>query len=139
RPGENRILVAQKAPVSEQDLELTLDLQMQSLAQEVLANKKGAFVLVNAETGAILALASSPTYDPNEFILGITSERWQELSTDPSKPMFNRALQGLYPPGSVFKVLTVAAALDQGVFAPESTFVDSGELRVQGNVIRNFQ
>lgn len=139
RPEEKRILLAQKPLVAEQDLELTLNVQMQWLAQEILGDHKGAFVLINAETGAVLALASSPSYDPNEFILGITNQRWQELSTDPAKPMFNRALQGLYPPGSVFKVLTVAAALDQGIFTPESQFVDPGELRVQGNIIRNFE
>lgn len=138
-PGEKRVLLAQTTPVLEQDLELTLDLNLQTLAQEILGDQQGAFVLIDAETGAILALASSPSYDPNEFIVGITGKRWQELSTDPRKPMFNRALQGLYPPGSVFKVLTVAAALDQGVVTPESKFVDTGSLRVDGNIIRNYQ
>lgn len=133
------ILQAEKAVIEGENVELTLDLRMQSLAQEILQDQRGAFVLLNAETGAILALVSTPSYDPNDFVGGISSQRWQELSTDPHKPMFNRALQGLYPPGSVFKVLTTSAALDQGIFEPASQFVDTGELRVEGNIIRNFQ
>ena len=61
------------------------------------------------------------------------------MSTDPNQPLFNRSLQGRYPPGSVFKVITAAAALDLGLVTVESEFVDSGELKVEGNVIRNFQ
>ncbi|NMA60515.1 MAG: hypothetical protein GX956_01370 [Firmicutes bacterium] len=135
----SQILLAEKPLVPQEDLELTLDVRLQTLAYEMLQDRQGAFVLLDAETGAILALASTPSYDPNEFVVGISSKRWQELSTDPQKPMFNRATQGLYPPGSVFKVITTAAALDQGVFEPTSEFVDTGELRVEGNIIRNFQ
>lgn len=135
----SRILVTEKPVVAGENLELTLDLKMQTLAYEILQDRPGAFVILDAETGAILALASTPSYDPNDFVGGISAQRWQELSTDPQKPMFNRALQGLYPPGSVFKVVTTSAALDQGVFEPTSQFVDTGELRVEGNIIRNFQ
>ncbi|HBG09267.1 MAG: peptidoglycan D,D-transpeptidase FtsI family protein [Limnochordia bacterium] len=121
------------------DLELTIDRTLQELAYAVLGQRAGALVVLNAETGAILALASTPGYDPNEFIGGISAPRWQELSSDPQRPMFNRALQGLYPPGSVFKVVTVAAAVNEGLYDPSSTFTDGGQLSVQGNIVRNYQ
>lgn len=121
------------------DVELTIDAGWQRLAYEVLGGGKGAFVVLDARTGEVLVLASSPSYDPNEFIAGISQNRWQQLSSDPGQPMFNRSLQGAYPPGSVFKVITASAALDLDLYSVTSEFDDSGELRVQGNPIRNFQ
>lgn len=112
---------------------------MQELAWQVLAGHTGSFVILDAASGAILALVSTPGYDPNEFSLGVSSKRWQELSGDLKKPMFNRGLQGLYPAGSVFKVVTAAAAIDQGLYSGESLFTDPGELRVEGNIIRNYE
>lgn len=133
------VLLREKKVQQGADLQLTLDRSLQELAYSVLGERTGALVVLNAETGAVLALASTPSYDPNEFIGGISARRWQELSSDPKRSMFNRALQGLYPPGSTFKVLTVAAALNEGLLEPSSTFTDSGELVVQGNIVRNFQ
>ncbi|NMB00816.1 MAG: hypothetical protein GX971_04755 [Firmicutes bacterium] len=137
--GTASTLLREKPVIPGANVELTIDSYMQELAYEILGDRTGALVVLNAETGEILALASTPSYDPNEFIGGISARRWQELSSDPDRPMFNRALQGLYPPGSVFKVVTVAAALDQDLYEPSSPFVDSGQLTVQGNIIRNFQ
>lgn len=122
-----------------EDVHLTIDLRMQQLAYNVLSDLVGSFIVLDATSGEVLVLTASPSYDPNEFIMGISSKRWQELSTDPSKPLFNRSLQGRFPPGSVFKVITAAAALDQNIFTTESVFQDTGELRVEGNIIRNFQ
>lgn len=135
----DRILTAEKPVEFASDLHLTIDGAMQELAAEILEGRRGAFVILNAATGGILALVSTPSYDPNEFILGVSQARWQELSGDLNKPMFNRGLQGLYPPGSVFKAVTAAAAIDQGLYTAESVFVDSGELRVEGNIIRNYE
>ncbi len=135
----SRILLTEKPVQDGEDVTITIDAGMQALAYEVLGDRRGALVVLDAQTGAILALASTPGYDPNEFVGGISTQRWQELSTDERLPMFNRALQGLYPPGSVFKVVTVAAALDQGLYEAGSSFVDTGELVVQGNIVRNYQ
>lgn len=139
RAGDTPVLLGDKAAEDGVDLELTLERAMQELAYVVLGEQAGALVVINAETGAVLTLASTPGYDPNEFIGGISASRWQALSSDPNRPMFNRALQGLYPPGSVFKVLTVAAAVNEGLYEPSSTFTDDGELSVQGNIVRNYQ
>ncbi len=136
---EERTLLTEKEVQDGEDVAVTLDGRMQELAIDVLGDRKGALVVLDAQTGAILALVSTPGYDANEFVGGISSSRWQELSTDERLPMFNRALQGLYPPGSVFKVVTVAAAVDQGLYEAGSIFVDSGELAVQGNIVRNYQ
>ena len=137
--GDSRTLLAEKQVIDGVDVVITLDSSMQQLAHEVLGDRLGALVVLDAETGAILALASTPGYDANDFVGGISTTRWQELSTDERLPMFNRALQGLYPPGSVFKVVTVAAALNEGLYEAGSTFVDTGELGVQGNIVRNYQ
>ncbi|MDI9441764.1 MAG: hypothetical protein GX101_00660 [Firmicutes bacterium] len=137
-PG-SRTLLTEKPVVLGEDLQLTLDARLQELAYQVMGDRAGALVLLDAESGEILALASSPSYDPNEFSEGISQARWQELEGDPQRPLFARALQGRYPPGSTLKVLTVAAALDTGLYQPDSRFEDTGELRVYGNIIRNFQ
>lgn len=137
--GGSPVLLREKEVVAGADVQITLSRRMQELAYQVLGDRLASFVVLDAETGAVLVLASTPSYDPNEFVGGISAGRWQELSSDLRKPMFNRALQGLYPPGSVFKAFTVAAAVDQGLYTATSRFVDSGELVVQGNIIRNFQ
>lgn len=138
-PEGEAVLLAQRAVVHGKDVYLTVDGAYQRTAFEVLGDYAGAFVVLDANTGEILAAASSPSYDPEEFIMGISAQRWSELSNDPEQPMFNRAFQGLYPPGSIFKVVTGSAALDQGVHTVASQFNDTGELRVEGNIVRNFE
>jgi len=137
--GENREILAETSPQDGQDIHTTLDLSLQETALDVMENKNAAFVVLDAEKGEIITLASTPSFDPNEFVTDIGAQRWQELNQDPDRPLFNRAAQGRYPPGSTFKVLTAAAALDTDIFGPESQFEDSGELVVEGNQIRNFQ
>lgn len=132
-------LFLERTPVEGKDVELAIDAQWQQIAYEVLGDRRGAFVVLDADSGEVLVLVSTPSYDPNEFVQGISHARWQQLSTDSNQPLFNRSLQGKYPPGSVFKVVTAAAALDLGLFTIESKFTDPVELRVQGNLIRNFQ
>jgi len=136
---ENREILAETPPAHGQDIHTTLDLSLQEAALDVLVDKNAAFVVLDAEKGEILTLTSSPGFDPNEFVRGIGAQRWQELNQDPDRPLFNRAAQGRYPPGSTFKVLTAAAALDKDIYEPDSEFDDSGELVVEGNRIRNFR
>ncbi len=134
-----RKILAEVEPRDGSDIFTAIDLPMQKLALEILENNKGSLVILDANSGEILTLASYPGYDPNEFITGISASRWSELAEDPDRPLFNRAAQGRYPPGSTFKVLTAAAAIDQEYFTAESEFEDSGELIVEGNRIRNFE
>jgi cell division protein FtsI/penicillin-binding protein 2 len=137
--GGEAVLLAERPLVHGKDIYLTIDGGYQATAAAVLGDYAGAIVVLDANTGEVLAAASAPSYDPTEFVMGISAQRWADLSNDPLQPLFNRAFQGLYPPGSIFKVLTAAAALDQGVHTVASQFNDSGELRVEGNIVRNFE
>lgn len=104
-------------PVIGDDVVLTIDLRLQRLADEALGSRNGAIVLLNANTGAVLAMASHPYFDPNRL-----DADWTKISADPARPLINRATQGLYTPGSTFKTVTLAAALEAGKVSPTSVF-----------------
>lgn len=107
-------------------LELTIDPKAQKAADAALGKSKGAVVALDPKTGAILAMVSHPQYDPNPLSshdLTKASRAWQKLATDPDKAYVNRALSSLYPPGSTFKVVTAAAALENGVVTDENSKV----------------
>ena len=115
---------------------LTLDPQLQRIAYEGLASSvtgRGAVVAVDPNNGEILAMASSPSYDPNNI-----DETFPELSRDPDAPLIDRAIQSLYPPGSTFKVLTAAAALEAGL-SPSQTFYDDGTYELPGYTVVNYK
>src|SRR5512143_2135563 len=97
------------------DMYLTIDLDVQKAAEEALGERAGAVVAMDPNTGEVLALASHPAYDPNMFPRGITPRDWFKLSNDPSHPLYNRAVQSVYPPGSTFKVVVSLAGLSLGV------------------------
>ncbi|MDX6237325.1 MAG: penicillin-binding protein [Kribbellaceae bacterium] len=102
---------------------LTLDARAQMAAYDGLAGKKGAVVAIEPKTGRILALVSRPSYDPNELAshdLNKVSAAWKRLNADPNRPMSNRAIKELYPPGSTFKLITAAAALSSGKYTPDT-------------------
>jgi penicillin-binding protein 2 len=105
---------------------LTLDRQLQAAAYEALKDKEGTIVAIDVSNGAILALASTPAFDPNVFARGIKSEEWSGLIKDKLRPLSNRATQGQYPPGSTFKIIMAIAALEEGVINPESFIQDPG-------------
>ena len=97
------------------DLYLTLDLDVQRAAEEALGDRAGAVVAMDPNSGEILALASHPNYDPNLFPRGISPKDWVRLSNDPIHPLYNRAIQSVYPPGSIFKIVVSLAGLQTGV------------------------
>jgi len=105
---------------------LTLDRPMQEAAYEALKGKQGTIVALDVNRGAILALASTPAFDPNVFARGIKSEEWSALVKDQLRPLNNRATQGQFPPGSTFKIIMAIAALEEGVINPESFIQDPG-------------
>jgi len=114
------------------DLELTVDLEVQRAAEEAFENgARGAVVAIDPRNGEVLALASKPNYDPNEFSTGITRERWNELSGGGSYPLFDRAIQAAYPPGSTLKPFTALAGLETGAMLAGTHFAQSctGEFR----------
>jgi penicillin-binding protein 2 len=118
-------------------LYLTLSQPLQAKLESLLKGKRGAGVVLEVATGDVLAMASSPTFDPNEFTAGISAERYGELRDDPGKPLFNRALQGTYPPGSPYKLITAAAGLASGKVTPSTRFSPcTGGYRLGNRVFR---
>jgi penicillin-binding protein A len=126
------------ATVTGNDLVLTIDPNAQRVAMEQLAGKCGAAVALDPRTGRVLAMASSPTYDPNLVESNFRAiERIRGACPPRSAPLLNRATRGLYTPGSTFKVVTAAAALDSGHFTPDSRFVDPGYCEEYGKRVSN--
>ncbi len=105
---------------------LTLDRRLQRRCEELLGDRRGAVIVMGARTGEILAMASNPRYDSNWFAGGITWNRWQRLVSDPATPIQNRAIQALYSPGSIFKIVTTTAALETGELNEEKTYECAG-------------
>ncbi len=113
-------------PTPGHDLTLTLDLELQAAAEEALGKEAGAVVALDPRTGEVLALASSPSFDPAAFARGVTRKELAALNGDPKRPLFNRAIQGAYPPGSTFKIVTAAAALEEKVADKTTTHTCKG-------------
>jgi penicillin-binding protein 2 len=110
-----------KLPTPGHDLVLTLDLEIQQALERAMANVgRGAAVAIDPRDGGILGMVSRPVYDPNEFSRGLSFARWAELSKGGANPLLNRAIQGVYPPGSTFKIVTMLAALRAGIAQPGS-------------------
>jgi penicillin-binding protein A len=135
-------LITGKQPVGV-SLELTLKVKAQQAAEQALGSQRGAVVALDPKTGAILALVSHPTYDPNS-LAGHKSETvtkaWQDLIADPTRPLVNRAIAGdLYPPGSTFKVVTAAAALASGRYTETTKVESTATLKLPGttSTLRN--
>ena len=118
--------ISRRPPVSGSSICLTIDKDLQLLAEEQLKGKKGAIVAMDPNNGKILALASSPSFDPNLFTKGIDKETWGEIASSKDYPLQNRALSSQYPPGSVFKIAVALAGLEEGVITPEEEIVCKG-------------
>jgi penicillin-binding protein 2 len=130
--GKQLHQLEKKLPQSGSDLQLTLDLDLQKTAEKALGNRRGAVVVLDAKTGAVLALASGPTFDPNLFTRRISQKEWDRLQGQ-DQPFLNRALQG-YPPASTFKIITTVAGLQSGKFSPDSMIGTAGAIDVGGTL-----
>jgi penicillin-binding protein 2 len=120
------------------NLRLGIDLDVQRVGQAALGTSRGAFVVMHAKTGEIVALGSSPSFDPNIFAKIIRQRDYDRLSSEENgKPLFNRATQAGYPTGSTFKLVTAVAALEGGLITPDTPLYDSGSLKVGGVIFRN--
>jgi len=105
-------------PVNGNNLKLALDIRLQDVADKLFGNRRGALVAIDPSDGGVLAFLSKPGFDPNQFIDGIDSQTWTTLNADWQKPLVNRALRGIYPPGSTFKPFMAMAALMAGIIKP---------------------
>lgn len=108
------------------NLELTLDIHLQELAEKAFGKRRGSLVAINPQTGGILALVSMPSFDPNLFVDGISSINWKNLNEHPDRPLINRAINGAYPPGSTFKPFMALAGLEYGKRTPKQSIYDPG-------------
>ncbi len=125
-------------PVEGNDVITTLDLDAQEVALEELGTQCGAVVVLDPRTGKVRVMASSPSFDPNLVENNFGQIERIEADCRPAAPLLNRASAGLYVPGSTFKVITAAAALESKKFTPESSFVDPGYCTVYGKRVNNF-
>jgi len=125
--GRRIKVISQRPPVSGADVCLTINRELQTLAEKALNGKHGAIVAMDPRNGQILALASSPSYDPNLFITGFDEGTWKNMVSSSDYPLHNRALTGQYPPGSVFKIVVALAGLQEGVITPGETFYCNGK------------
>ena len=120
--GQRRVIVnsvgrevgrlEQTDPVPGKPIRLTIDADLQAIAEQDLQGKEGAVVALNPQNGEILALASRPAYDPNDFAISVPKEEWQRLNDDPDHPLLNRVVQAQLAPGSMFKIFMTAAMLE---------------------------
>lgn len=112
--GREIRLLYETPPIKGTDLDLSIDIALQREAEKAFEGRVGALVALKTDTGEVLGLVSSPSFDPNRFAKGINYSDWKALMEDKKKPMLNRAIQSQYPPGSTFKILTAIAALEEG-------------------------
>ena len=113
-------------PVPGKSIALTIDAKLQRLVEDSFGKRKGGLVAIEPSTGEILAFVSMPNFDPNAFIDGVDQKIWEELNTSPDKPLLNRPLKGLYPPGSTYKPFMALAALSSGAKDPTEFINDPG-------------
>jgi len=128
--------VETKSPVPGDNVVLTLDMKLQLAAQEALQDMRGAVVAIDPRNGDVLALVSTPAFDPNRFAEGMSRGDYVALTTDPDKPLYNRALAGVYPPGSTVKPFIALTALQHESVIPDHEVYCPGEWRLPGQTHR---
>jgi penicillin-binding protein 2 len=116
---------------------LTLDIKLQEVAETAFGERRGALVAIEPSTGDVLAFVSKPGFDPNLFVDGIDPQSWSELNNSPDRPLNNRAIAGVYPPGSTFKPYMALAALELGKRTPKSAINDPGYFEFGGRRFRD--
>ena len=119
-----------------EDVRLTIDAEVQRFAHERLAGESAAAVAMDVENGDLLALVSTPGFDPNQFVTGISQTDFNALNQNEFRPLYNKALQGTYPPASTFKAVVALAALEAGVVRPDERFTCRGSIPI--SAIVNF-
>ena len=128
--------VVEKIPAQKgQDLPISIDLEIQKKAEEMMEGQKGAVVAIDPRSGEVLCMVSKPEFDPNLFIGHLSRQQWQELLDDPDKPLQNKVIQGTFAPGSIFKILVASAALGENLIDPQTTFYCPGQTEMLGRIV----
>jgi penicillin-binding protein 2 len=123
-----------RQPIAGADLILSLDMRVQRAAEEALVGKRGAAIAIDPHNGDVIALASTPGFDPNAFARGLTTKQYDALQNDIDKPLINRALRGAYPPGSTVKPFFALAALKYGAMTPDQAIFCPGHFSLPGSI-----
>lgn len=134
--GRRERMLEEIPPLWGDTVRLSMDLDLQRTLEDAFGEKIGAAVVLDPRNGDLLALGSFPSFDPNFFSGRFDEEQWKALSHDPDHRLQNRAIQGWYPPGSAFKLVIAAAALEEGVITPETRMTCHGAVRLYGKVFR---
>lgn len=127
--GRRIRLLDEELPIPGRNLWLTIDIELQRVAEALLEGRTGSIVAIDPADGAVLAMASCPTFDQEKFIRGLTRDEWQVLSKDPTHPLLNRCIGAAYPPGSTYKPIMALAGLKEGVISTDTTFNCPGYLQ----------
>ncbi len=128
--GQQVRLLGFRDPENGQDIQLTIDQRIQKIASEVLGQRLGTIIIMEIETGEILGMVSSPSFDPNIFLDQRLNHRVKSIFSDSASPLLNRAIRGLYPPGSVFKIIVSVAALASSKITPQTSFFCNGSVQI---------
>jgi penicillin-binding protein 2 len=126
-------------PVSGYNVVLTIDADLQKAAWDAFEGKPGAAVALDPRDGSVLAMVSSPSFDPNMFNSGISTDQWRKLISNPLTPLSNRVISGQYPPGSTYKLIIAAAALEEGLITPDTKFLCDGSFEFGNRTFRCWQ
>lgn len=124
---------------SGKNLTLNIDLSLQQTMKDALGEKTGAVIALDPRSGAVLGLVSNPSFNTNLFTYGIPQEDYLKLIKNPSKPMFNRTIGGLYPPGSTFKLITASSALEEKTITPQTLIDDKGSISIGDFVYKGWK
>ncbi len=137
--GRRLRVLYQKEAEPGSNIYLTIDKDLQMLAERFLYDKAGAIVAMKPGSGEILAMASSPAFDPNDFAKGMDRKGWERLVSNPYFPLQNRVISGQYPPGSLFKVVIALAGLQEGVIDPNEKIFCGGSYSLKGREYRDWK
>ncbi len=137
--GKKVKVLGMVSPLSGYNVVLTIDAYLQKTAWDAMEGKNGSVVVMDPRNGSVRVLVSAPSFDANLFNGGISYASWEKLSSDPAHPMENRAIAGQYPPGSTYKLIVAAAALEEGLIAPEKTILCNGSFELGNRVYRCWQ
>ena len=139
--GKNLRILEEKKPISGKNISLTIDIDLQIFAENLFQDYQGALVVLDPNNGDVLALVSKPDFDPNLFVDGIEAESWRSLNSSERKPLNNRAIQGVYPPGSTIKPFLAFSALENNFIDQYFTIEDPGffKLARSNHVFRDWK
>lgn len=119
-------------PLPGNDIQLTLDVDLQKTAEKAMENKAGAVIVMEVDSGRVLTISSSPELKIDQFVGGISSQVWKEHLEDPLHPLIDKTIQGQYPPGSTYKIVTALAGLSEKIITPKTVFYCSGSYKLHG-------